>query len=77
MTRLTHADIVDYARGAVDQMSSDDRESFRADPEAWRDGIEISHVIACRDGKDIYISDHDEWCEVRDAILAELADLAD
>jgi len=74
MTKLTDREIQEYARGAVKEMNSDDQESFATDPEAWREGIESNHVIACRDDGDVYISDYDEWCEVRDAVLSELAD---
>jgi hypothetical protein len=74
MDRLTDQEIREYAIEAVRYMGGDDRESFRTDPEAWRDGITTNHAIAYRDGQAIYIADRDEWCAVRNAMLARILD---
>ena len=71
MRELTHKEIYSYEVEAVRQMSDDDRADFLADPESWYDGITTNHVIACRDGRDIYISSTDEWQAVRDGMLAQ------
>lgn len=49
-----------FAAQIVDQMSTDDRDSFIADPEGWHEGLSMQSDEGV------------EWHELRDAILSRL-----
>ena len=68
---LTETEIREWAVFAVDQMNDEDKADFLADPDQWRNGIESNHVIAHRDGVEIYC---DDWSLLREALIEAIND---
>ena len=63
---LSDIEMDDYVEMQISQMSDED---FCDDPDSWKDGIESNHVIAIRDGVEVYC---DDWPALRDKILDRL-----